>query len=272
MPSIESDPNALAQRNAPGQDPMISFQNVTKAWGDNVVLRALNFEVQAGEKVCIIGPSGSGKTTILRVLMTLETPNEGTVIVNGGTLWDLKMGDKPKITKETRAVRRNVGMVFQSFNLFPHMTALANVMEAPVRVLGMSKEEAQERAAGLLDQVGLSDHFDHRPGQLSGGQQQRVAIARAMAMRPKVMLFDEPTSALDPELIGEVLGVIRDMTASTDMTMLMVTHEMRFAEEISDRVVMFDGGVVVESGPPQQIFHEPKSERTRKFLGAVLGY
>jgi polar amino acid transport system ATP-binding protein len=262
-----SPPDAITE-----PDTMISFRNVTKAWGDNVVLRSLDFDVRPGEKVCIIGPSGSGKTTILRILMTLEAPNEGTVTVNGSRLWDLKQGDKPKITGQTKAVRRNVGMVFQSFNLFPHMTALQNVMEAPVRVLGLPKAEARGRAADLLRQVGLGERFDHRPSQLSGGQQQRVAIARAMAMRPKVMLFDEPTSALDPELIGEVLGVIKDMTASTDMTMLMVTHEMRFAEEVSDRVVMFDNGVVVESGPPRQIFHEPEHERTRKFLGAVLGH
>lgn len=251
---------------------MISFRGVTKSWGSNHVLRSLDFDVQAGEKVCIIGPSGSGKTTILRILMTLETPNEGVVIVGGSRLWDVKAGDKPKLTRESKDARRSVGMVFQSFNLFPHMTALENVMEAPVRVLGLAKPEARERAEGLLAQVGLAQHLQHRPAQLSGGQQQRVAIARAMAMRPKVMLFDEPTSALDPELIGEVLGVIREMATSADMTMLMVTHEMRFAEEISDRVVMFDKGVVVESGPPQQIFHEPGHERTRKFLGAVLGH
>ena len=171
-----------------------------------------------------------------------------------------------------KATRRNVGMVFQSFNLFPHMTALENVMEAPVKVLKLDKQEAHQRAVELLGMVGLSDHLNHKPGRLSGGQQQRVAIARAMAMRPTVMLFDEPTSALDPELIGEVLEVIRELATGTDMTMLMVTHEMRFAEEISDRVVMFDKGVVVEKGPPAQIFKSPEHERTRKFLRAVLDY
>jgi polar amino acid transport system ATP-binding protein len=251
-------------------DVMISFRGVSKSWGQNHVLRSLDFQVNAGEKVCIIGPSGSGKTTILRILMTLESPDEGAVVVNGGCLWNVPPGGKPRETKEMKATRRNVGMVFQSFNLFPHMTALDNVMEAPVRVLGLSKTDARDRAVELLSMVGLSEHLNHKPGQLSGGQQQRVAIARAMAMRPKVMLFDEPTSALDPELIGEVLEVIRELATGTDMTMLMVTHEMRFAEEISDRVVMFDKGVVVEKGPPQQIFHDPKEERTRKFLRAVL--
>jgi polar amino acid transport system ATP-binding protein len=251
---------------------MISFQNVSKSWGDNHVLRSLDFEVAPGEKVCIIGPSGSGKTTILRILMTLETPDEGLVVVNGGTLWDVKKGGRAKETKELKATRRNVGMVFQSFNLFPHMTALENVMEAPVKVLKLDKQEAHERAVDLLTMVGLADHLNHKPGRLSGGQQQRVAIARAMAMRPTVMLFDEPTSALDPELIGEVLEVIRELATGTDMTMLMVTHEMRFAEEISDRVVMFDKGVVVEKGPPAQIFKSPQHERTRKFLRAVLDY
>ena len=171
-----------------------------------------------------------------------------------------------------KATRRNVGMVFQSFNLFPHMTALENVMEAPVNVLKLSKEEAKEVARGLLARVGLGDRAGAYPRQLSGGQQQRVAIARAMAMRPMVMLFDEPTSALDPELIGEVLEVIRELATGSDMTMLMVTHEMRFAEEISDRVVMFDQGSVVEKGPPARIFKSPEHERTRKFLRAVLDH
>jgi polar amino acid transport system ATP-binding protein len=249
---------------------MISFHDVSKRWGDNEVLRSLNFDVKPGEKVSIIGPSGSGKTTILRVLMTLETPDDGVVTVNGETLWDARGPKPPKETKQMRATRRHVGMVFQQFNLFPHMSALENVIEAPIRVLRMDKEEARERANSLLEMVGLSKHLNHKPLQLSGGQQQRVAIARALAMRPKVLLFDEPTSALDPELIGEVLNVIRDLAHSTDMTMLMVTHEMRFAEEISDRVVMFDHGSVVEQGPPHEIFTNPTEERTRKFLHAVL--
>ena len=249
---------------------MITFENVSKSWGDNHVLRSLNFEVERGEKVSIIGPSGSGKTTILRVLMTLETPDDGLVTIDGETLWDVRNGRKQKETKQMRAVRSKVGMVFQQFNLFPHMTTFENLIEAPIRVLGMSKDEAGERALGLLDQVGLRDHADHKPPKLSGGQQQRVAIARAMAMRPSVLLFDEPTSALDPELIGDVLAVIRDLANDTDMTMLMVTHEMRFAGEISDRVVMFDSGSAVETGPPDQVLREPTHERTQRFLKAVL--
>jgi polar amino acid transport system ATP-binding protein len=269
-PHADSSPTQVPALDQDRPPDMISFDGVSKSWGENKVLRSLNFEVGAGEKVSIIGPSGSGKTTILRILMTLETPDQGLVTVNGETLWDVKSGTKPKETKQTIAARRNVGMVFQQFNLFPHMTTLENVIEAPVHVLKMDKEEATARAVDLLELVGLSKHMSHKPPQLSGGQQQRVAIARALAMRPKVMLFDEPTSALDPELIGEVLGVIRELAHSTDMTMLMVTHEMRFAEDISDRVVMFDSGVVVEQGPPSEIFKNPTHERTRKFLRAVL--
>ncbi|AKU18778.1 amino acid ABC transporter ATP-binding protein [Luteipulveratus mongoliensis] len=249
---------------------MISFDGVSKSWGDNHVLRSLDFQVHPGEKVSIIGPSGSGKTTILRILMTLETPNEGVVRVGGKTLWDVPAGGKAKETKETRLARRDVGMVFQSFNLFPHMTALANVMEAPIKVSKVPKEQAREEALELLDMVGLREHCEKKPPKLSGGQQQRVAIARALAMKPRVLLFDEPTSALDPELIGDVLGVIRDLAHRSDMTMLMVTHEMRFAEEISDQVVMFDSGAVVEQGPPAQILKEPQHERTQRFLRAVL--
>jgi polar amino acid transport system ATP-binding protein len=251
------------------QPDSVEFSDVNKRWGDNHVLRDLNFSVAPGEKVSIIGPSGSGKTTILRILMTLETPNSGVVTVGDRILWDATVGKKVKETKQTRATRKRLGMVFQHFNLFPHMTAIENVVEAPIHVLGLSKEEAYERGNELLDLVGLKDHMKHIPAQLSGGQQQRVAIARALAMRPKVMLFDEPTSALDPELIGEVLGVIRRLATTTSMTMLMVTHEMRFAREISDRVVMFDQGRVVEQGPPEQIFGNPTEERTKKFLEIV---
>jgi len=277
LPQLADSPDpatrtsAADSASAPDRSkPMITFENVSKSWGDNEVLKTLTFEVMPGEKVSIIGPSGSGKTTILRILMTLESPDSGVVTVNGKTLWDVKPGTKPRETKEMKAARRDVGMVFQQFNLFPHMTALENIMEAPVKVLKMDKEAARARATELLEMVGLSKHMGHRPPKLSGGQQQRVAIARALAMRPKVMLFDEPTSALDPELIGEVLGVIRELAHSTDMTMLMVTHEMRFAEEISDRVTMFDHGRVVERGAPHEIFKNPKEERTRQFLKAVL--
>ena len=270
MPPVTEQPGSREAADNDDAAPMIRFENVSKSWGENHVLRSLNFDVAPGEKVSIIGPSGSGKTTILRILMTLETPDDGLVLVEGEPLWDARDGKKPQESKQMRATRRKVGMVFQSFNLFPHMTALENIMEAPVHVLRMPKEEARERAKGLMEMVGLHGHLDHKPPQLSGGQQQRVAIARALAMRPKILLFDEPTSALDPELIGEVLSVIRDLAHSADMTMLMVTHEMRFAEEISDRVVMFDSGSVVEQGPPSQLFTKPSHERTRLFLRAVL--
>ncbi|WSR04003.1 amino acid ABC transporter ATP-binding protein [Streptomyces sp. NBC_01210] len=242
---------------------MIRFENVTKNFGDNTVLDDLCFSVKPGKHVTLIGPSGSGKTTILRLLMTLESPDRGTIRVNGQRLF-------PAAEKERREARKQIGMVFQQFNLFPNMTALRNITEAPVRVLGMSKDEAEERAKGLLDLVGLGDRCDAKPTQLSGGQQQRVAIARALAMRPQVLLLDEVTSALDPELVAGVLDVLRDIARSTDITMLCVTHEMNFARDISDEVLMFDSGKVIESGSPEKIFSEPEHERTREFLGAVL--
>jgi polar amino acid transport system ATP-binding protein len=253
-------------------DPIIKFENVTKAFGELVVLRELDFEVAPAEIVTIIGPSGSGKTTILRVLMTLEKPNAGVIYVNGEPLWHKRKNGELVEADEghLRKVRGNIGMVFQHFNLFPHMTAIRNVYEAPVHVLGMKKEQAIARAESLLEQVGLSDKRDHFPSQLSGGQKQRVAIARALAMRPKVMLFDEVTSALDPELVGEVLGVIRELAMEGEMAMLLVTHEMGFAREVSDRVVFFDNGQVVEQGPPDQLFGNPQNPRTKSFLGATL--
>jgi polar amino acid transport system ATP-binding protein len=266
LPTPAEDDRGTAR--APEQS-MISFRGVSKSFGEHQVLGNLDLDVGAGEKVSIIGPSGSGKTTILRLLMTLEQPNSGIIEVDGDPLWNGQRSGSAD-SKTTRLVRRKIGMVFQHFNLFPHMTVLRNVTEAPIHVLGMSRDAAEERARELLGMVGLDKHMNHKPGQLSGGQQQRVAIARAMAMRPKVMLFDEVTSALDPELIGEVLGVIRELAHSTAMTMLLVTHEMRFAEEISDRVLMFDAGSVVEAGPPSVIFHTPENERTKRFLSAVL--
>ncbi len=255
----------------PDTTPIIEFQNVVKSWGDHTVLNGLNFTVDPGEKVSIIGPSGSGKTTILRILMTLERPTSGTVLVGGRPLWDETEIARKRESARLRQIRRQIGMVFQSFNLFPHMTAVENVMEAPLRSLRLSRSEAEERARELLSQVGLANHLNHKPAQLSGGQQQRVAIARALAMRPQILLFDEPTSALDPELIGEVLNVIRTIASTTDITMLMVTHEMKFAQEISDRVVMFDQGCVVEEGAPDQFFTDPRQERTRRFLTVVRG-
>lgn len=242
---------------------LIRFDKVTKRFGDNTVLDGLDFRVDSGKHVTLIGPSGSGKTTILRLLMTLTRPDEGTITVAGDRLF-------PADEKRVREVRKKIGMVFQQFNLFPNMSVLRNVTEAPVTVLGLSRDEAEERARELLDLVGLADKCDDRPGRLSGGQQQRVAIARALAMRPQILLLDEVTSALDPELVAGVLDVLRDIARTTDITMLCVTHEMNFARDISDQVLMFDSGHVIESGPPERIFGDPEHERTREFLGAVL--
>ncbi|CAL9430794.1 Arginine transport ATP-binding protein ArtM [Streptomyces sp. enrichment culture] len=242
---------------------LVRLERVSKRFGDKTVLDRLDFSVDAGKHVTLIGPSGSGKTTILRLLMTLTKPDEGTITVDGEQLF-------PAPEKRVREIRKKIGMVFQQFNLFPNMTVLRNITEAPVTVLGMSKDAAEERARELLELVGLSEHLDKHPGQLSGGQQQRVAIARALAMRPQVLLLDEVTSALDPELVAGVLDVLRDIARSTDITMLCVTHEMNFARDISDQVLMFDSGRVIESGPPEKIFNEPEHDRTREFLGAVL--
>jgi polar amino acid transport system ATP-binding protein len=253
-------------------EPMVRFEKVSKSFGQVHVLRELDFEVAPTEKIAIIGPSGSGKTTILRVLMTLEEPDAGVIWVDGEPLWHKRVdGELVKADeKHLRKVRGKIGMVFQHFYLFPHMSALRNVTEAPIHVLGMPKDEAVARAKDLLNMVGLGDKFDAYPSQLSGGQKQRVAIARAMAMRPSIMLFDEVTSALDPELVGEVLAVMRDLAVDTRMTMLIVTHEMGFAREVSDRMVFFADGNVVEQGPPEQLFENPQNPRTQSFLRAVL--
>ena len=251
---------------------LIRFDKVTKRFGSNVVLDELDFSVASGKHVTLIGPSGSGKTTILRLLMTLAMPDEGTIKVNGDYLTHEERNGKlvPAGEKHVRKVRKNIGMVFQQFNLFPNMKVLRNITEAPVTVLGLSKDEAEQRARGLLDLVGLGDKADSYPTQLSGGQQQRVAIARALAMRPQVLLLDEVTSALDPELVAGVLDVLRDIAHTTDITMLCVTHEMNFARDISDQVLMFDSGRVIEAGAPEKIFSEPEHDRTREFLSAVL--
>ena len=251
---------------------IVEFRNVVKAFGDLVVLEDFDLDIAAGEHLSIIGPSGSGKSTLLRVLMTIETINAGTIRVDGDYLWHMERNGQlvPANEKHLRKVRGKIGMVFQQFNLFPHMTALGNVIEAPIRVLKLAKEEATARAMELLDMVGLTDKVDSYPAQLSGGQQQRVAIARALAMRPKVMMFDEVTSALDPELVGEVLGVMRGLATEHDLTMVIVTHQMGFAKEISDRVCFIEGGRIVEQGPPDQIFSDPRNERTKAFLKAVL--
>ena len=255
-----------------GDVPMVRFQNVTKRYGPLVVLDSLHLDVRANEMVSIIGPSGSGKTTVLRMLMTLERIDEGVIYVDGVPLTHMEQGGSlvPANQKHLRKVRGDVGMCFQQFNLFPHMTALENCIEAPIQVLGMRRDEAEARAIDLLEMVGVADKKDEHPVRLSGGQQQRVAIARALAMRPKVMLLDEVTSSLDPEVIGEVLNVIRKLNSEHSLTMLMVTHQMGFAKEISDRVCFFFEGNIAEQGPPEQIFGDPQNERTRQFLSAVL--
>jgi polar amino acid transport system ATP-binding protein len=278
MAMPEGDPTTAGTGHAPAEvadhrGASVSMQGVTKAFGDNVVLDQLDLEVRGGEKLVIIGPSGSGKTTILRVLMTLEQPDEGVIQVGGEYLYHVEKGGKlvPAKPKDIRRVRRKIGMVFQHFNLFPHMTVLRNITLAPRKVLDISKEEADERGRKLLGMVGLADKVDAYPAELSGGQKQRVAIARALAMQPDLLLFDEVTSALDPELVGEVLNVLRTLATETDVTMLLVTHEMEFAREIGDRVVMFDRGKVVEAAAPAELFSNPREERTRSFLRAVLG-
>jgi polar amino acid transport system ATP-binding protein len=264
--------NPAIDPTPPANPPMVRFDGVTKRYGDLTVLDRLDLSIAANEKVAIIGPSGSGKTTVLRMLMTLETIDDGVIHVDGEPLTHMQQGEKlvRANAQHLRRMRGHIGMVFQHFNLFPHMTALKNCMEAPVTVLGLSADEARERAGELLAMVGLGDKLDHHPSQLSGGQQQRVAIARALAMRPKVMLFDEVTSALDPELCGEVLNVIRTLGSEHNLTMLMVTHQMGFAREFADRVCFFDQGRIAEQGPAKAFFESPQQARTQQFLRAVM--
>ncbi len=250
---------------------MVRAEDVHKSFGRVEVLKGINLEVRRGDVFCILGPSGSGKSTFLRCINHLEKINAGRLSVDGdlvgyserkGRLHELK-------DKEIAAQRRHIGMVFQQFNLFPHMTALQNVCEAPIRVQGAKRSAARDRGMDLLTRVGLGDRADNYPGQLSGGQQQRVAIARALAMDPKLMLFDEPTSALDPELVGEVLDVMKDL-AKEGMTMIVVTHEIGFAREVGDQLVFMDGGVVVEQGDPREVIGNPRHKRTQEFLSKVL--
>ena len=252
-------------------ETMVSAEGVHKRFGHNEVLKGITLSVNRGEVMCLLGPSGSGKSTFLRCINHLEQINSGRLSVDGelvgyreanGKLYELH-------EREVSQQRQQIGMVFQQFNLFPHMTALQNVTLAPIQVLKRRRQEAEQRARELLDRVGLSDKHKSHPVALSGGQQQRVAIARALAMDPKLMLFDEPTSALDPELVGEVLDVMRDL-AKSGMTMIVVTHEIGFAREVADTVVFMDGGVVVEAGPPAEVLGAPKHERTRSFLSKVL--
>jgi polar amino acid transport system ATP-binding protein len=251
--------------------PMVKAQGVHKRYGANECLKGITLEVAPGEVMCLVGPSGSGKSTFLRCINHLERINSGLLSVDGELVGYRMVGDTLHELRESEVVRKRaqIGMVFQRFNLFPHKTALGNVIEAPMMVKGISKAQAKARAHELLVRVGLADKVDSYPVQLSGGQQQRVAIARALAMDPKLMLFDEPTSALDPELVGEVLDVMREL-ASTGMTMIVVTHEMGFAREVGDNLVFMDDGVVVESGPPKDVLSNPREQRTQAFLSAVL--
>jgi polar amino acid transport system ATP-binding protein len=244
-------------------DYVVNVNDLNKSFGSNHVLRGIDLHVQRGEVVCIIGPSGSGKSTLLRCINMLEQPTSGSIVVLGREL--------THIDCDIDEARTKIGMVFQQFNLFPHMTALENIAVAQRKVLGRSKAEAEMKGLQLLARVGLTEKADAYPGQLSGGQQQRVAIARALAMDPDVMLFDEATSALDPELVGDVLNVMKTL-AEDGMTMLVVTHEMGFASNVATRVVFMDGGVIVEQGPPSQVINAPQEDRTKSFLSRVLNH
>src|SRR6478735_4431747 len=249
---------------------MITLDALHKSFGANHVLRGVSLSVERGEVVCIIGPSGSGKSTLLRCINYLEQPEEGRITIDGQNAYrDVVNGTiKNYPMKQIAATREKIGMVFQQFNLFPHLTALQNIVEAPIRVKHVKKSVAEQQARSLLAQVGLAEKATQYPEELSGGQQQRVAIARALAMDPEVMLFDEATSALDPELVGEVLEIMRQL-AEQGMTMVVVTHEMGFARQVADRVIFMDHGVIVEEGTPQQIFGSPREERTQNFLRLV---
>nr|WP_324194203.1 amino acid ABC transporter ATP-binding protein [Nocardia blacklockiae] len=254
-----------------GVAPMIRAERVCKSFGALQVLKGISLEVARGEVMCLVGPSGSGKSTFLRCINHLEQVNAGRLYVDGDLVGYREKGGRlyELNPREAARQRRDIGMVFQHFNLFPHRTVLENVIEAPTQVKKLRKAAAVTRATELLDRVGLAEKAEAYPAQLSGGQQQRVAIARALAMEPKLMLFDEPTSALDPELVGEVLGVMRELAAS-GMTMVVVTHEMGFAREVADQLVFMDGGVVVESGPPREVLANPRHERTQAFLSRIL--
>ena len=240
---------------------MIRLENLHKSFGDVHVLKGIDLNIDKGEIVAIVGPSGSGKSTVLRCMNLLEEPTNGKIIFEGENITDKKVNiDK---------IRQNIGMVFQNFNLFPHMTVLDNITLAPIKIKKISKEQANEKAEILLDRVGLLDKKDAYPAQLSGGQKQRIAIARALAMEPDMMLFDEPTSALDPEMVKEVLDVIKEL-ANEGMTMAIVTHEMGFAKEVADRVIFVDGGTILEDDTPENVFNHPKNNRTKEFLAKVL--
>jgi polar amino acid transport system ATP-binding protein len=273
LPEPNAPASAAGATSVPAGTPAIELVDVVKRFGATTVLDGLSFSVAKGERVALIGPSGSGKTTILRLLMTLEEADGGFLRVDGEPYThEVRDGRRvPVPEKRRRQVRRRVGMVFQQFNLFPNMTVLGNIVEAPIHVLGLSRDDAVARADRLLAQVGMAAKRDARPGDLSGGQQQRVAIARALAMDPEILLLDEVTSALDPELVADVLEVLRTLAETTDLTMLIVTHEMQFAREVSHRVLMFDRGRIVEEADPETMFTAPTHERTQAFLRAVLG-
>lgn len=253
--------------------PIVQYKEIHKSFGDTHVLKGINLDINPTEKLAIIGPSGSGKTTIIRLLMTLEEPSDGDIIVDGTNLWKMEAGGKEKTANEKHLskVRNDIGMVFQHFNLFPHKTILENCVVPLVNVRKMNKKEAAELAKNMLDRVGLGDKHDSYPSQLSGGQKQRVAMARALVMKPKIMLFDEVTSALDPELVGEVLEVIRDLAEHEDMAMVLVTHEMDFALEIADRVLFLYEGVIAEEGTADEVINKSDNPRLQDFLKRFRG-
>lgn len=260
--AYEHDKNLTTHHFVEGEHPMVRIEHLNKAFDDNVVLRDVNLNVWPGEVVVVLGPSGSGKSTMLRCINRLETPTAGHILFKDQAITAAHK-------KDLCDLRRHLGMVFQNFNLFPHLSAKENVMIGQTKVLGRTKEEAEKEALAQLAAVGLADRADYMPAQLSGGQQQRVAIARAVAMHPEVLLFDEPTSALDPELVRGVLDVMRDLAENSGMTMIVVTHEMGFARDVADRVVFMEDGVVVEEGLPNEVFDHPKNERTAVFLGNI---
>lgn len=253
-------------------EPIINIDAISKSFGSFKVLDRLSLQVMPGEKLALIGPSGSGKTTILRILMTLERIDDGHIAIDGEELYHMpgSHGLVPADERHLTRMRQKIGMVFQLFNLFPHMSVIDNVILAPMLTKGVARAAAEKRAMELLDMVGMSEKARAMPAQLSGGQKQRVAIARALALSPKIMLFDEVTSALDPELVEEVMNVMRKLAAETDMTMLLVTHEMGFAHDFADRVLFFDRGKIVEEGKPDEIFRHPKQERTQAFLRKII--
>ena len=265
-------PERSRQPSAERAPPAIELRGAVKRFGESLVLDGLDLTIPSGQRLALIGPSGSGKSTVLRVIMGLESLDEGRLRIEGEEVPRPPPGGKlSRAQRESeRRLRRCLGMVFQHFHLFPHMTVLRNLTEAPVLVLGLAREEAVERARELLDLVSLADKEEAYPAELSGGQKQRVAIARALALRPSILLFDEVTSALDPEVVGDVLAVLRQLAADQRSTMILVTHQMGFAEEIADRVAFLDQGRILEEGPPRQLFHQPREARTRTFLRRVL--